>query len=644
MQVTAGTRRVRVEPGERAGPLGGSHHENNPVPRGGQRLADIVPGVWRGTTAGWLAGMSELDDQSAVSRFVASRLVYRQLGRRAWLLGIPVLAALLVLRLPLALLRPARLASGVVLATTLAVAVVELAVLAGLAAVSLRQVWLAFSGRAAGPKDLNESARAQSRELVRSGWAGLVRAGTCRAELSPQSGGFYANPGCCCEVVTEAVPRFGGLGLPSPFLGARCAGWVELEAGNELHARLLHGEVALAGATLAERLLARQTGGRANAHASQGRPKPVVIASFPHGSAWPAALSYRVKHRGARRLAAVVVAAAGFLSLVSSMSQPLAQRLAVLRRLLPLAVPQAAGALAALAGIALLVLARGIRRGQRRAFLVCQATLVAVAVLHLVRAVDVVSAAVALGVVGFLWLNRASFKAGSDNPPLWRGLATLAAVAALAVVAAAFALEGSYKLSVVVRHRAAGISWGQAFLATIERMGGVRHVPLPDRLDDFFSPAMFAVTAGLVLVAVWMVFRPVVGHWPRPGGGLERAREVVRRHGSGTLDYFALRSDKQFFFWGGTVVAYAVYSGTCLVSPDPVGPVVERERAWRAFRDFADARGWPLRCWGRGRIGSRSTGRPACTISTSATRRSSGPSASSWREAGSRASARRSEG
>ena len=339
------------------------------------------------------------------------------------------------------------------------------------------------------------------------------------------------------------------------------------------------------------------------------------------------------------------MAAAGFLSLVSSMSQPLAQRLAVLRRLLPLAVPQAAGALAALAGIALLVLARGIRRGQRRAFLVCQATLVAVAVLHLVRAVDVVSAAVALGVVGFLWLNRASFKAGSDNPPLWRGLATLAAVAALAVVAAAFALEGSYKLSVVVRHRAAGISWGQAFLATIERMGGVRHVPLPDRLDDFFSPAMFAVTAGLVLVAVWMVFRPVVGHWPRPGGGLERAREVVRRHGSGTLDYFALRSDKQFFFWGGTVVAYAVYSGTCLVSPDPVGPVVERERAWRAFRDFADARKvGPLRCWGRGRIGSRSTGRPACTISTSATRRSSGPSASSWREAGSRASARRSEG
>jgi lysylphosphatidylglycerol synthetase-like protein (DUF2156 family) len=60
------------------------------------------------------------------------------------------------------------------------------------------------------------------------------------------------------------------------------------------------------------------------------------------------------------------------------------------------------------------------------------------------------------------------------------------------------------------------------------------------------------------------------------------------------LDYFALRSDKQFFFFGSTVVAYAIYSGTCLVSPDPVGPTFEREAAWRAFLDFADANGWVL--------------------------------------------------
>lgn len=42
------------------------------------------------------------------------------------------------------------------------------------------------------------------------------------------------------------------------------------------------------------------------------------------------------------------------------------------------------------------------------------------------------------------------------------------------------------------------------------------------------------------------------------------------------------------------MVAHAVYSGVCLVSPDPVGPPAQRESAWRSFRDFADSNGWSL--------------------------------------------------
>lgn len=69
---------------------------------------------------------------------------------------------------------------------------------------------------------------------------------------------------------------------------------------------------------------------------------------------------------------------------------------------------------------------------------------------------------------------------------------------------------------------------------------------------------------------------------------------MLGRYGSGTLDYFALRPDKDFFFWGDTVVAHAVYGGVCLVSPDPIGPVAEREAAWRAFRRYVDSHGWAL--------------------------------------------------
>ena len=51
-----------------------------------------------------------------------------------------------------------------------------------------------------------------------------------------------------------------------------------------------------------------------------------------------------------------------------------------------------------------------------------------------------------------------------------------------------------------------------------------------------------------------------------------RARDIVRRHGTGSLDYFALRDDKQWFFHRDSMVAYAVFGGVCLVSPDPIGP------------------------------------------------------------------------
>ena len=66
----------------------------------------------------------------------------------------------------------------------------------------------------------------------------------------------------------------------------------------------------------------------------------------------------------------------------------------------------------------------------------------------------------------------------------------------------------------------------------------------------------------------------------------------MRRHGASTLDYFALRSDKKWFFHRDSLVAYAVYGGICLVSPDPIGPRNEREQVWGAFRRFADSHGW----------------------------------------------------
>ncbi len=652
----AGERRVRVEPGYRLDPRAAYRDPRNPLesPYDQHLRNEVLPTVRSRTTgrSRWLEGIEQLDNPESLSRFVASRLVYRRLAHSGWLILIPFVAAL-VLRLPAAVLRSARAGAlttrmGLFVAAT----VVELLVLIVVSVLAIR-----VTNRAAGAiamddpdKDPNDAPRAAARELVTAGYAGLVTGRTCRPELAHFGTGFYANAGTGAEVVTEHPTRVPGLGLPSVFLAHRTLSWVEIEAGNDLHVRLLHGRQDLPGAALLERLVADRAavadrpaesggaGGRA-AVAGPGELRPAVVATFPQGQGWPRPPSTERRDRRVRRLAAALLVAVGFLSLVSAMSDPFRDRLDVLRSLFPLAVPQTAAAVAAFFGVALVMLARGVRRGQRRAWAVCEVLLVVVAVLHILKGVDVEEAVVALAVAAVLWVYRGSFQARTDVVALRRGLVTVLGTAVLTVAAGTLAVE----LSTAINHRrhagSPGVSWSRALDAVVGRMAGSSAVALPPRINRFLTPTLEAAMAGLVLALLVVLFRPVVARrrtgagaatgaagpaaartgsgaapLPRGGGGrpagsrggdgrfdvatgpdgLARARAVLSRHGSGTLDYFALRPDKDFFFWGDTVVAHAIYGGVCLVSPDPIGPVAEREEVWRVFRRYVDSHGWAL--------------------------------------------------
>ena len=126
------------------------------------------------------------------------------------------------------------------------------------------------------------------------------------------------------------------------------------------------------------------------------------------------------------------------------------------------------------------------------------------------------------------------------------------------------------------------------------RLVGITSIALPDKVNDFMTPAMIGVGLALVALAVWTVFRPVHASRRPAGSGIERAREIVAVHACDSLASFALRQDKELFFHGDTVVPYSVSRRVCLVSPDPVGPTWERNAAWDAFHRYADARGWPV--------------------------------------------------
>ncbi len=342
-------------------------------------------------------------------------------------------------------------------------------------------------------------------------------------------------------------------------------------------------------ATFLERLAAR--------HQAEHDTTPVVVAAYPSGGSWPPApdlTSTRRRSRRARRLASGSIAIAGLLDLISAVTPPLGSHLHLVREVLPLEATQAAGVLVALVGLGLLALARGVRRGQHRAWLISVVLLASTLILHIARGADVTAWVVSAAVLGVLLAFRHEFRGASDRPSLKSAIIALVAGAVGITVIATLAAH----TTMVIHHDVDRPSLWVTGQAVAERLIGVRNIPLPVRLDDFLAPSLVTIGITLVAVALWLATRPVVDRHTTGRAAEARARDIVRRHGAGTLDYFALRSDKKRFFHRDSVVAYAIYGGVCLVSPDPIGPPTDRAQTWAAFRRFADSRGWVLAVMG----------------------------------------------
>src|SRR5664279_3884098 len=617
LHTVTGERVVRVEPGQCAQASGeGGPEAFHPG-------ADAKPGLvaapptgsgWRTLAvqspedAPWLAGLDRLTDPSAQSRFVVSRTLYRRFGRHAWWLLVPFVVALLLRvaatpwvlghigsGLPARAIRHAHQADlndQIVVASL--VALVVLVVMALVLGLLSRRMWSILGGgtlhAVQSEGGANDTARDDARRLVANGYAGLITAATFQSELTNLGVGFYANVGATAEVVEE---HGGRLGLPPVFLHSRRVSWVELETGAELHVRMLLGHTDLASPSFLERVITR---GR---HA--GTLHPALVASYPQGDSWPPAPDLHQSHRRTRRvrrLASAAILLTGIIDLIDAVTPPLRGRLHAVEQFLPLRASVAAGALIAVAGLALIALGRGILRGQRRAWRVAVALLAGTILLHIVAGADFEESLVTLAVLVLLVTNRKEFQAASDASSLRSALLTLAvSVIGITVVAAA-----SIELFTHIDNdRQATIPWWTALWAVAERFVGITTVPLPQRADRFLSPALLTIGLSLVVVTLFLLTRPVVDRRLTSGRAAEfRARDIVRRHGSSTLDYFALRSDKKWFFHRDSLVAYAVYGGVCLISPDPIGPRNEREQVWGAFRAFADSHGWTTAVMGAG--------------------------------------------
>ena len=578
----------------------------------------------------WLAGMERLDDPRLAPRFVSSRLLYRRMRHYLWAPPLVLAGLALLLRLEVVIdglghvfrsprqqraLQQAYAASWFSrLLVTIAIGIALLAVLAVVVAITSRGIWRALGGEELPSPWSSGGARTQgaratahalltldgedvldvTRHAIAEGATGMIVGGALVAELTHLDVGFFASPGATSEIVHEHRGRFG---LPPTYLHHRQASMIEVETGADLHIRLMHAEVDLPLATMGERLVTHDAVVKGRTKAADLHPE--LVASWPGGSSWPPAPEVAADHirvRRIRRIAATSLFAAGLIDLVSAVTTPVRDRLHLISQFLPIEVARAAGALVAISGIAMIMLSRGVLKGQRRSWLVAVALLAASLVLHIVHAADVITLLVCAAVLALLVVQRERFRAQAEQGTVRSAFFILAVGGVTATLGAFIGVEVA---SSVHHHHLP--PWPQVLLGSAERLVGVQYVRFPSNIDHFATPSLLAVGITLIVVSLYLLTRPVVDRRLSSGRALVgrraaeiRARDIVRRHGTGSLDYFALRDDKQWFFHRDSMVAYAVFGGVCLVSPDPIGPFTERAHVWDAFRRYVDRNGWGL--------------------------------------------------
>ncbi len=439
-----------------------------------------------------------------------------------------------------------------------------------------------------------------TRVAVEAGAAGLIVGGSLVPELTHLDTGFFACPGATTELVHEHQGRFG---LPPTFLHHRQGAHLEIETGADIHVRLMQAEVDLPLATLGERLVTRDAVVKGRTKAADVHPE--LVASWPSGASWPPAPEVAADHiqvRRIRRIAGVSLFVAGLVDLLSSVTEPLHRHLHLIAQYLPVAVAQAAGALVAIAGIGMIMLSRGVLKGQRRSWFVSVGLLTATIMLHIAHGADVFSLIVGLAVLILLIVQRERFRTQAEQGTITSAFLILAVGGITATLGSLLGVELAGR---VHHHPLPG--WPDVLLGSAERLVGIQWIHFPDHINRFASTSMLAVGISLIVIALFLLTRPVVDRRFLSGrasvgrrAAEVRARDIVRRHGTGTLDYFALRDDKQWFFHRDSMVAYAIFGGVCLVSPDPIGPFSERAHVWDAFRRFVDRNGWGLGLMGAG--------------------------------------------
>ncbi|MFR9795211.1 phosphatidylglycerol lysyltransferase domain-containing protein [Streptomyces sp. MS06] len=291
-------------------------------------------------------------------------------------------------------------------------------------------------------------------------------------------------------------------------------------------------------------------------------------------------------------------------------------RMHALTEVLPGSFGPFAAALSLSAGVLLLLLAHGLKRGKRRAWRAAVALLPAGAAAQFTYRHSIVGVLVSLALLAPLVVHRDQFAALPDPRSRWRALANFVLMSA-----------GSLALGLVIvsvhpHHTVGDPSLADRLTHVLYGLFGFEG-PVDYRGDASWTVAFSLGALGLItaVTTIYLAFRP-----EHPAARLTeedeaRLRALLDRHGGrDSLGHFALRRDKAVVFSpsGKAAVTYRVVSGVMLASGDPLGDVEAWPGAIERFMDEAKAHSWTPAVMGcsetGGEVWTRETGLDALEL------------------------------
>jgi lysyl-tRNA synthetase class 2 len=394
---------------------------------------------------------------------------------------------------------------------------------------------------------------------------------TAGLALAAGTGVWLLGADACCLFVVRQIPA-----------GAA------LQAAARLQSVYIAAALAGAGGAVLARADAAPSGGSPRTPSGPEAPgcHHASVASSP--VPWPPAGS-APPNGTTPTLLGWLVAIGGLIDIVSALVPHSVLAFGLLARFAPHVTSPAAHALIVPVGVLLLITARGLIRRNQRAWRLAAGLLGLSVLLQVLRGPDYAGAIVTGLVAVALLARREDFPFTGD--PSVKPSAPLR-------LAGTLLLTFGYGVTTLWGYQtAAGLPFSpsSAVLDTLRAMSGQlpRDVDLlPGHFAEWFPLSVLSIAViGVIWAAVeWVrpwrerLFPDVEGH--------QRAADIVRRWGGDTLAPFTLRSDKQWFVTGQTLIAYRVIRGIALISGDPVGPPESAGPALAAFLAYARARGW----------------------------------------------------